>query len=325
LIRSDLVLTAYHCLPGIPATLREQGSWELDRATVTFNYDRPQRGEVISVGGVLEANEQLDYAVLRLQREAPETQGVIRLLPKVPPDRTPLFMFHHPYGAPLMVLKDGTCRMTSVAAAEGRFGHQCDTRGGSSGAPVLSYDIGESEDGQPVPVAIGLHTTGLREGLNNPIDVNWATSVRAMVEASSFLASIACEADLSGIACPTLSSMAGSAASPAIVYFDWDSATLTDQARQLLDDLASKISATQVNDIVVSGHTDSVASSSYSVGLSQRMANNVREYLVSRGVPAGKIRTQSFGDSRPMVSVARGVREPNNRRVEVVACEAACP
>ncbi|RYD96347.1 MAG: OmpA family protein, partial [Sphingobacteriales bacterium] len=55
----------------------------------------------------------------------------------------------------------------------------------------------------------------------------------------------------------------------------------------------------------------------YNVGLSQRMAANVRSYLASRGVPDSAITTQAFGESRPAIDTADGLREPQNRRVEV--------
>jgi outer membrane protein OmpA-like peptidoglycan-associated protein len=53
------------------------------------------------------------------------------------------------------------------------------------------------------------------------------------------------------------------------------------------------------------------------VGLSQRRADSVRSYLAGRGIPDGSIATEAFGESRPLVETADGVREPQNRRVEI--------
>ncbi|MGQ0661750.1 OmpA family protein, partial [Sphingosinicella sp.] len=53
------------------------------------------------------------------------------------------------------------------------------------------------------------------------------------------------------------------------------------------------------------------------VDLSQRRANNVATYLEGRGVPRASISTEAFGESRPLVETADGVREPQNRRVEI--------
>ncbi|MFN5824392.1 MAG: OmpA family protein, partial [Sphingomonadales bacterium] len=55
----------------------------------------------------------------------------------------------------------------------------------------------------------------------------------------------------------------------------------------------------------------------YNVGLSQRRNATVRAYLESKGVPGGVIATEAFGESKPLVDTADGVREAQNRRVEV--------
>lgn len=99
------------------------------------------------------------------------------------------------------------------------------------------------------------------------------------------------------------------------VYFGDDSATLTPQARSRLDAFATAYLAGPGGEVVISGHTDRSRSAAYSVGMSQRMADIVRDYLAFRGVPGGAITTQSFGSSRPAVQTADGVREPRNRRV----------
>ncbi|HWH16856.1 MAG TPA: OmpA family protein, partial [Allosphingosinicella sp.] len=62
---------------------------------------------------------------------------------------------------------------------------------------------------------------------------------------------------------------------------------------------------------------DRSGSASYNVGLSQRRADAVRSYLAGRGVPNGAMATEAFGESRPLVETADGVREPQNRRVEI--------
>jgi outer membrane protein OmpA-like peptidoglycan-associated protein len=68
---------------------------------------------------------------------------------------------------------------------------------------------------------------------------------------------------------------------------------------------------------VLAGHADRSGPADYNVGLSQRRANNVRSYLAGHGIPDGVMTTQAFGESRPLVETADGVREPQNRRVEV--------
>ncbi|MGB3165370.1 MAG: OmpA family protein, partial [Alteraurantiacibacter sp.] len=56
----------------------------------------------------------------------------------------------------------------------------------------------------------------------------------------------------------------------------------------------------------------------YNVGLSQRRNAAVRDYLTGRGIPAARISSEAFGESRPRVATGDGVRELQNRRVEVM-------
>ena len=104
---------------------------------------------------------------------------------------------------------------------------------------------------------------------------------------------------------------------PAIVYFGWDEDDLTDRARQTLQEVAQNYRATGQAAVTLAGHADRSGSAGYNVGLSQRRANAVRDHLVSLGVPAGSITSQAFGETRPAVETADGVREPDNRRVEI--------
>ncbi len=68
---------------------------------------------------------------------------------------------------------------------------------------------------------------------------------------------------------------------------------------------------------MLAGHADRSGAASYNVGLSQRRADSVKAYLTGRGIPGGQIGTEAFGESQPRVATADGVRELQNRRVEV--------
>jgi outer membrane protein OmpA-like peptidoglycan-associated protein len=68
---------------------------------------------------------------------------------------------------------------------------------------------------------------------------------------------------------------------------------------------------------MLAGHADKSGSASYNVGLSQRRADSVRAYMTSKGIPDGVISTEAFGESAPRVETADGVRELQNRRVEI--------
>ena len=103
-----------------------------------------------------------------------------------------------------------------------------------------------------------------------------------------------------------------------LVFFDWDRADLTDRARQIIAEAAQATTRTQVTRIEVSGHTDKSGTARYNQGLSVRRAQNVASELVRLGVPRQAISVQGFGESRPLVQTADGVREPQNRRVEII-------
>ena len=103
-----------------------------------------------------------------------------------------------------------------------------------------------------------------------------------------------------------------------LVFFDWDRADLTDRARQIIAEAAQATTRVQVTRIEVAGHTDTSGTAGYNQGLSVRRAQAVAAELVRRGVPSAAISTQGFGFSRPLVATGPGVREPQNRRVEIV-------
>ena len=103
-----------------------------------------------------------------------------------------------------------------------------------------------------------------------------------------------------------------------LVFFDWDRADLTTRARAIINEAAQATTRIAVTRIEVSGNTDRSGTPQYNLGLSQRRASNVAAELVRLGVPRAAITTQAYGESRPLVQTANGVREPQNRRVEIV-------
>jgi len=104
---------------------------------------------------------------------------------------------------------------------------------------------------------------------------------------------------------------------PFIVFFDWDRADITPQAAAILDNAAAAYQQGGQAQVVLAGHADRSGSAQYNVGLSQRPADAVRSFLAGRGVPDTSITSEAFGESRPLVETADGVREPQNRRVEI--------
>ena len=103
-----------------------------------------------------------------------------------------------------------------------------------------------------------------------------------------------------------------------LVFFDWDRADLTDRARAIIAQAAQATTTIAVTRIEVNGNADASGTARYNLGLSQRRAQNVAAELVRDGVNRQAIAIQAFGDTRLLVPTARGVREPQNRRVEIV-------
>jgi len=103
-----------------------------------------------------------------------------------------------------------------------------------------------------------------------------------------------------------------------LVFFDWDKATLTDRARQIIKEAADNSTHVQYTQIEVNGYTDTSGTPQYNMGLSVRRANAVAAELVRDGVPRNVISIHGFGETHLLVPTGPGVREPQNRRVEII-------
>lgn len=104
---------------------------------------------------------------------------------------------------------------------------------------------------------------------------------------------------------------------PFIVFFDWDKSDITPDAASILDNAIGQYANCGNAAVMLAGHADRSGSAKYNVGLSQRRADAVKAYFVAHSVPEGVISEQAFGESRPRVETADGVREVQNRRVEI--------
>lgn len=120
---------------------------------------------------------------------------------------------------------------------------------------------------------------------------------------------------------PAPAPVAAPAPAPArsyLVFFDWDKADLTDKARQVISEAAQNSTHVQLTRIEVNGYTDTSGTPKYNQGLSVRRADAVAGELVRDGVQRNEIAIQGFGETHLLVPTGPNVREPQNRRVEII-------
>jgi iron complex outermembrane receptor protein len=102
------------------------------------------------------------------------------------------------------------------------------------------------------------------------------------------------------------------------VFFDFDKSDITAAAAKVIQAASDAVKSGHVVQITVTGHTDTVGTAAYNQGLSERRAAAVKKTLVADGVAGGEITTIGVGKTGLLVPTADGVREPQNRRAEIV-------
>jgi hypothetical protein len=108
-----------------------------------------------------------------------------------------------------------------------------------------------------------------------------------------------------------------------LVFFGFDEAALSSEARSVVAEAARSYRSTGTAQVTVTGHTDTSGSAEYNQALSERRAAAVAAELVRQGVPADSIVTVGRGENDLLVPTGDGVREPQNRRVEIVVPQPA--
>jgi outer membrane protein OmpA-like peptidoglycan-associated protein len=101
-----------------------------------------------------------------------------------------------------------------------------------------------------------------------------------------------------------------------IVFFEFDKSSLTPDGAKVVDAAADAFKKGK-SDIAIAGYTDLAGSAQYNLALSHRRADAVQAALVKDGVPASAVGESWYGKQNPRVPTADGVREPQNRRVEI--------
>ena len=111
--------------------------------------------------------------------------------------------------------------------------------------------------------------------------------------------------------------IAQSVPAPHYVFFDWGKNELSRDAMGELDLVAVEYAAKGGGKVVLAAYTDRSGDARANRVISQKRGELVKAYLAGKGVPAGAIRVQAYGEDHPFITTDDGVREVQNRRVDL--------
>jgi len=189
--------------------------------------------------------------------------------------------------------------------------------GGSSNSTQFAYQ-GILGVGWNINETVRLNLDGRYYGTTNPTVNNFgAGNVTYQNNNISIMASLQIKFGAPSVA-PMPPAPPPVAATSFMVFFDWDRSNLSQQALNTIKQAAGAFKTKGNARITATGHTDTSGPEAYNMALSLRRANAVKDALVREGVPATAIAVIGRGESQPLVPTADGVREPQNRRVEIV-------
>lgn len=114
----------------------------------------------------------------------------------------------------------------------------------------------------------------------------------------------------------------GALSAPTYIFFDWGKGELTSDATAALDGVAERYRQAP-RPLMMDGHSDRSGPVASNLAASRRRAETARDYLVGHGIPASAIRVRAYGESTPIIVTEDGVREVQNRRVEIRFVEAS--
>jgi OOP family OmpA-OmpF porin len=116
---------------------------------------------------------------------------------------------------------------------------------------------------------------------------------------------------------PAPSSVRQSIVIQADALFDFDKSVVRPDGKKSIDDALAKLRGVDLEMVIATGHTDSVGTDAYNQKLSERRAAAVKDYLVSKGIPAAKVTTIGKGESQPVATNKTKEGRQKNRRVDI--------
>jgi outer membrane protein OmpA-like peptidoglycan-associated protein len=102
------------------------------------------------------------------------------------------------------------------------------------------------------------------------------------------------------------------------VNFDFDKSDIRPEDHAKLDQDVATLKEWGDIKVEVAGHTCNIGTDDYNLGLSQRRAESVRNYLIDKGIPADRLTAKGYGESQPVADNATNEGRIQNRRVELV-------
>jgi OmpA-OmpF porin, OOP family len=99
--------------------------------------------------------------------------------------------------------------------------------------------------------------------------------------------------------------------------FDFDKSVIKPAGQVVLDRMVAGLKGVKLEVVVAVGNTDSIGTDAYNLALGQRRATAVKAYLVSKGIPADRIYTESKGKANPVASNTTAEGRAKNRRVDI--------
>jgi OOP family OmpA-OmpF porin len=173
---------------------------------------------------------------------------------------------------------------------------------------------------------VDLSSLGYNAGVTNPVAAGVAATVRnnVTVDNNEHIFRVGLNYHFNSPPPPPPAPMAMPAPPPVapkvfIVFFDWDKDSITPEGQQIVQQAADAYKSGAPVQIQVTGYTDRSGTPGYNQRLSERRANNVARAMAALGVPQAQMTVSGRGENDNRVPTADGVREPQNRRVEIIS------